>query len=465
MKVKKIIKKRLADTVTPVNLYLNIREKYSNSILLEGADFHGEEDSHSFICFNPVACFSVENNIITENYTYKDSTTKKIKDRKDVIIKLNSFIKQFSVDTSSEISKVDGVFGYSAYNAEKYFENIEIAENPSESYKIPEIHYCFYRYIIIFNHYRNELFIQENLIEGEKETISSIEILLNNLKNTTKSFRLVNEENSNFSDQQYMDIVSKGKQHCRLGDVFQIVLSRQFSQQYSGDDFNVYRALRYINPSPYLYYFDYGNFRIMGSSPEAQIKVNNEKVTINPIAGTFKRTGNAKKDSKLAEELKRDPKENAEHVMLVDLARNDISRNCRNVEVETYKEIQYFSHVIHMVSKVSGKLKDNSNTIKVLADTFPAGTLSGAPKYKAMQLIDKYENQDRSFYGGGIGFIGFNGDINHAIMIRSFLSKERTMFYQAGAGVVEKSEEINELNEVNNKLAALKKALKLAEEI
>ncbi len=465
MKVTKIIKKRLADTVTPVNLYLNIREKYKKSILLEGADFHGEKDSHSFICFNPVACFSVQDGEISEKYSYKNNHTEKIVDKLSVVGKLNEFIKQFDVVDNSDFSKVDGVFGYSAYNAEQYFENIEIATKPQEEHKIPELQYCFYRYVIIFNHFKNELYIQENLLEGEKETIASIEILLNNLRNTTKSFKLVDGEKSNFSNEEYMDIVKQGKKHCRLGDVFQIVLSRQFSQRYSGDDFNVYRALRYINPSPYLYYFDYDDFTIMGSSPEAQIRVDSNQVTINPIAGTFKRTGDSEKDSDLATELSKDPKENAEHVMLVDLARNDISRNCNNVKVDKYKEIQYFSHVIHMVSKVTGTLKTKGNTIKILADTFPAGTLSGAPKYKAMQLIEKYENQDRGFYGGGIGFIGFNGDINHAIMIRSFLSKDRKLYYQAGAGVVEKSIEINELNEVNNKLAALKKALQMAETI
>jgi anthranilate synthase component 1 len=305
----------------------------------------------------------------------------------------------------------------------------------------------------------------ENLREGETSQLETIHHLLIHLNFSTSGFSTLGDEVSNITDEEYKYMVSKGKEHCHRGDVFQVVLSRQFSQSFEGDDFNVYRSLRSVNPSPYLFYFDYGTYRIFGSSPEAQLRVMDKKATIFPIAGTFRRTGNDEKDKELARELCLDPKENAEHVMLVDLARNDLSRNASGVQVETFREVQFYSHVIHLVSKVSGELDTDANLMSVLGESFPAGTLSGAPKYRAMQLIDLYENQRRGFYGGCIGFLGFNKSLNHAIVIRSFLSKNKKLYYQAGAGIVADSSEENELQEVNNKLAALKKAILLANDI
>lgn len=259
--------------------------------------------------------------------------------------------------------------------------------------------------------------------------------------------------------------MKKAKEHCFRGDVFQLVLSRRFFQNFKGDEFNVYRTLRSINPSPYLFFFDYGDFKIFGSSPEAQLIVQDGKAEIHPIAGTFKKTGDDKKDLISAKELAKDPKENSEHVMLVDLARNDLSRNGTNVVVEKNREIQFYSHVIHLVSKVTCKMKTTTNTFRVVADTFPAGTLSGAPKHKALQLIDKYEKIKRNFYGGAIGYMDFNGNFNHAIIIRSFLSLNNQLHYQAGAGIVADSIPESELQEVYNKLGALDKALIQAEKI
>ena len=325
--------------------------------------------------------------------------------------------------------------------------------------------YFVYKYIIAINHFQNTLYLVENIFDNQEEGLDRIENMLYNRNIATYPFNPVDKEESNISDKEYMEMVSKGKEHCKRGDVFQIVLSRQFNQQFVGDEFNVYRTLRSINPSPYLFYFDYGNYKIFGSSPEVQLEIKEGKAVIHPIAGTFKRTGNDEEDKKLAEKLMIDQKENSEHVMLVDLARNDLSRNASGVTVETYREIQYFSHVLHMVSVVSGKLSEKYNPVQVMADTFPAGTLSGAPKYKAMELIDKYEKNRRGYYGGCIGYIGFNGDFNHAILIRSFLSKNNNLFYQAGAGIVVESVEENELNEVNNKLAALKSAIEQARAI
>ena len=322
--------------------------------------------------------------------------------------------------------------------------------------------YRLYQYVIAINHFKDELFICENRIAGIESDLPAIESLIRSKDIPVYPFRSAGEECSNMNDDTYMQIVKKGIASCHRGDVFQIVLSRRFEQKFQGDEFNVYRALRNINPSPYLFYFDYGDYKLMGSSPESQLVVRDGKAIVHPIAGTFKRTGDDETDHQSAQNLLNDSKENAEHVMLVDLARNDLSRLCDNVEVSHYRQVQYFSHVIHMVSEVTGMVRAGSNPFELLAKTFPAGTLSGAPKFKAMELIDSYEPSARTYYGGGIGFMGFDGNCNHAIMIRTFLSRANTLYYQAGAGIVAASRPENELQEVNNKLGALKNAIVMA---
>ncbi|HEX3010151.1 MAG TPA: anthranilate synthase component I family protein [Bacteroidales bacterium] len=458
------VKKILADTITPVSIYLKLRDIFPNSVLMEGADSQGSRNSYSFIALEPVAEFMVEDAKATLRFPH-GSDQFDITREQTVIDLMTRFIRSFETVSVDPAIVVNGLFGYSSYDAIQYFESIKLTSKKKDEEKIPEIRYAFYRYIIAINHFQNTLTIIENVFNGGESQIGYIEGLLQNLTFPAYRFSPQNCETSNLSDQEYMDMVSKGKDHCHRGDVFQIVLSRGFSQQFTGDDFNVYRSLRSINPSPYLYYFDYGSYRIFGSSPEAQLEVKGDKAYIHPIAGTFRRTGNDEKDKELAIALSNDPKENAEHVMLVDLARNDLSRNAENVKVETFREIQYYSHVLHMVSVVSGCLPIGSNPFQVMADSFPAGTLSGAPKFKAMELIDTYENKRRGFYGGCLGYMGFNGDFNHAIMIRSFLSKNNVLYYQAGAGIVADSKEENELHEVNNKLMALKKAIDLAKNI
>ncbi|SFE68858.1 anthranilate synthase component I family protein [Sunxiuqinia elliptica] len=459
------VRKILADTLTPVSVYLKFRELFPNSILLESSDYHGNENAYSFICIKPLACFTADQGVITTELQGKQLAQKEVADHHTVAVELESFFKSFQLTGDVEEAPANGLFGYLTFDSIQYFEKIDITATRHEAYAIPEAKYCFYKYILAIDHSKDMISLIENLPEGEPAEMGQISSLLKNLSFPDTHFDLVGEERSNITDEAYRQMVTKGKEHCFRGDVFQIVLSRQFAQQYKGDEFNVYRALRSVNPSPYLFFFDYGDFRIFGSSPEAQLRIKDGRAIINPIAGTFRRTGNDEQDRVLAEKLCADPKENAEHVMLVDLARNDLSRNAAEVVVDSYREVQYFSHVIHLVSEVSGKLPKEANMVSVLGDSFPAGTLSGAPKHMAMQLIDRYENQRRSYYGGAIGFLGFDNSLNHAIMIRSFLSKGKTLYYQAGAGVVADSVEENELQEVNNKLAALKKAIELAREI
>ena len=457
-------KKLLADTLTPVNIYLKLRDVFAGSILLESSDYHGHENSLSFICCDPIASFEVVDNEASILYPDGKAEQIKISGVGHVTSLLEDFRNKFDVQQQVGSKYPNcGLFGYLSYDAVRFFETVTIDQKKK---MIPDAIYKLYRYVIVVDHFSNELSLFEHSHQSvTPSSLDRIEQIIFSNRFSTYKFSLVNGEESNFTDEEFLKVIEKGKEHCYRGDVFQIVLSRRFQCGFKGDEFNVYRALRSINPSPYLFYFDYGNFKLIGSSPEAQLQVKGGKAHIYPIAGTFRRSGNDQEDAAIAERLAADEKENAEHVMLVDLARNDMSRNASSVHVEVFKEIQYYSHVIHLVSKVTGTLASDSSIIGMAADTFPAGTLSGAPKHMAMTLINKYENTNRTFYGGAIGFIGFDGSFNHAIMIRTFLSHENKLIYQAGAGVVSKSQAESELQEVNNKLTALRKAVLMAEKI
>jgi anthranilate synthase component 1 len=460
IKFKTIHKTKIADTVTPVGLYLRFRDTFANTLLLESSDYHSKEESFSFIAIDPVVTIKAENHHL--NFSHKGVELKKQKIGRNFNAIFESYSQSIDLACSAELKSFNGLYGYTTYDAVQYFENIALHVDASPS-EIPLMQYSFYRFIIAINHFNDEMTLIENIEEGTASRIKEIQTIIDSQSFNTQKFEITGEETSNCTNEDFKEYVVKAKSHCKRGDVFQLVLSRQFQQKFKGDEFNVYRALRSINPSPYLFYFDYGSFKLMGSSPEAQIKISDGKAIINPIAGTFRRTGDMAEDLKLGKKLSADKKETAEHVMLVDLARNDLSKHADNVTVDVFKEVQYFSHVIHLVSTVSGQLK--GSPIEIVGDTFPAGTLSGAPKYKAMQLIDLYENQSRGFYGGAVGIIGLDGSVNLAIAIRSFVSKNNVLYYQAGAGIVIHSDEEKELQEVNNKLAALNKALILAENI
>jgi anthranilate synthase component 1 len=454
----------LADLQTPVGIYLKIRDLYTNSVLLESSDYHGVENSYSYIGFCPIGGISVNQFLIKEEYPDGSKIETPVISKLTVAERFDAFLKSVELVKNDNPVGINGLFGYSSYESVQYFEDVKLAARETVPGSMPGLHYVLFKYIIAVNHFNNELTIIENLLEGETSKISDIEEILENNNIATYEFSAVGDEKCDISNEDYKKMVTRGKEECFKGNVFQIVLSRRFYQQYKGDDFMLYRTLRSVNPSPYLFYFNFGDFRIFGSSPEAHLVVDakKQKAFIKPIAGTFRRTGNDEKDAELAEKLSTDKKENAEHVMLVDLARNDLSRNTDHVEVEVFREVQYYSHVLHLVSSVSGQLKPDTKIIKLFADTFPAGTLSGAPKIKAMQLIDSIEPHDRGPYGGCLGYIGFDGSMNQAITIRSFVSKNNTLYYQAGAGVVAKSDEESELQEVNNKLAALKRAVEVA---
>lgn len=454
-------KKILADTLTPVSAYLRIRDKFPNSLLLESSDYHTQNNSFSYICCNPIASIKVAQEIITQTYPDGTTETLPITPQTDVAKVIHDFSQKFSVPENTFKFASAGLFGYMTYDAVRYFEDITLSKKEN-SVDIPDIYYAVYQNSIAIDHFKSEAYLFAHCYQTESN-VAELERLLNTKSAATYPFVKEGAPQSNLTDEEHRAHVALAKKHCQRGDVFQLVLSRRFSQQFKGDEFNVYRALRSINPSPYLFYFDYGNFKIFGSSPEAQLIVKDGKAEIHPIAGTYKRSGNDERDAELAKKLAQDDKENSEHVMLVDLARNDLSRNGSNVQVATYREVQYFSHVIHLVSKVTAQTKGDSPTMQIVADTFPAGTLSGAPKHKAMQLIEQYEKTSRAAYGGAIGFMDFKGNFNHAILIRSFLSQNHTLYYQAGGGLVAASEPESELQEVYNKLGALTQALDIAE--
>ena len=456
-------KKIIADTITPVSIYLKLRDKYPHSLLLESSDYHANNNSFSYICCNPIASIEVKNEMINMQFPDGKLTEKPITKEVNVMEEIQAFAEMFQTQDESYSFIHNGLFGYTGYDAVRYFEKVSIQQKENKL-DIPDMYYAVYQNIIAINHFNNEAYLFSHTYQKE-DNLKELYNLITVQDFAEFNFELDGEITSNIDDETYRNNVLKAKEHCARGDVFQLVLSKRFSQKYKGDDFNVYRALRSVNPSPYLFYFDYGNFKIFGSSPEAQIVIQDDMAEIHPIAGTIKRTGDDEKDAAAAQQLAKDPKENSEHVMLVDLARNDLSRNTSGVEVETYREIQFFSHVIHLVSKVTGKKKKDIPSLQLVADTFPAGTLSGAPKHKALQLIEKYETVNRTFYAGAIGVMDFKGNFNHAIMIRTFLSKNHQLHWQAGAGIVTDSTPENELQEVYHKLGALTKALNIATQL
>ena len=450
----------LADLYTPVGIYMRLRDIYPQSALMESSDYHDSNNSHSFIGINPIASVAISHGEAICNFPNGETTRHEVNKDYKSDKAINAFISRFKVE--GEYASYCGLYGYTAFNAVRYFEDIAVKDTTMEKNDAPDMMYILYRDIIVFDHFNNKLTI---VTLGEESALDDIYRQMNKANVHAYDFHPTGETTSPLTDEEHKANIRQGIKHCLRGDVFQIVIARRFIQKYEGDDFKLYRALRSINPSPYLFYFDFGGFRIFGSSPETHCRIEGRKAYIDPIAGTTKRTSDAEADRKAAEYLRNDAKENAEHVMLVDLARNDLSRNCHDVKVDFYKDLQYYSHVVHLVSRVSGTLDEGADPIKAFIDTFPAGTLSGAPKVRAMQLISEIEPHNRGAYGGCIGFIGLNGSLNQAITIRTFVSRNGELWFQAGGGIVAKSDEEYELQEVNNKLGALRRAILMAEKM
>ena len=455
----------LADLFTPVSVYMRLRDTSPQSVLLECSDYHDRASSRSFVCINPIGGVSVRRGKVERTYPDGTSDTAEISPEYTCGMAINDFLSAFGV--SGDLSRWCGLYGYTSFNAVRYLENIDVKDNGAGNNDAPDICYQLFRDVIVFDHFDGKMTLVTLAEDGEDVSGRMDRLMLKLARGNVNvyPFSRVGVVTSPLTDAQHKDNIRRGIVHCMRGDVFQVVLSRRFVQKYEGDDFALYRALRSINPSPYLFYFDFGGFRLLGSSPETHCRVENRRAFIDPIAGTTRRTGDSLADKKAAEALKNDPKENAEHVMLVDLARNDLSRNCHDVRVDLYKDVQYYSHVIHLVSRVSGELDDGADPVKAFMDTFPAGTLSGAPKVRAMQIISELESHCRGAYGGCVGYIGLSGELNQAITIRTFVSRNGELWMQAGGGIVAASDEERELQEVNNKLGALRKAVEMAERI
>ena len=470
MQFQSYTKTLLADLYTPVGIYMRLRDLYPQSALMESSDYHDASNSSSFIGIYPLGSVAISHGKAILSMPDGATITHTVNNTYRCDNAINQFIHAIKV--TGDGSQYCGLYGYTAFNAVRYFENIAVKDTTMQKNDAPDMLYILYRDIIVFDHFNNKMTLvtlvpQNNDAEAMKvageEALHHLETAINRQSVKPYAFHPVGNYTSPLTDEERKANIRRGIQHCLRGDVFQIVISRRFIQRYEGDDFKLYRALRSINPSPYLFYFDFGGFRIFGSSPETHCRIENRKAYIDPIAGTTRRTGDAEADRRGAEYLRNDPKENAEHVMLVDLARNVLSRNCHNVKVDFYKDLQYYSHVIHLVSRVSGELDEGADPIKAFIDTFPAGTLSGAPKVRAMQLISQYEPHNRGAYGGCIGYIGLNGNLNQAITIRTFVARNGELWFQAGGGIVAKSNEDYELQEVNNKLGALRRAIAMAE--
>lgn len=464
--MKSFSKTILADLHTPVSVYLKLRDMSAQSVLMECSDYHDAANSRSFIALNPMGHVAIGHGRVELKFPTGNTVTKELTDAYRCEDAMTEFLS--GVNVEGEGSEFCGLYGYTSFNAVRYFENIAVKDETQDRNDAPDILYSLFRDILVFDHFNNKLTVVTVVDDGESSTVADGRIaeILSRIERAAAQvfpFRCLGEATSTLTDDEHRENIRRGIRHCLRGDVFQIVLSRRFVQCYEGDDFQLYRSLRSVNPSPYLFYFDFGGFRLIGSSPETHCRIEGEKAYIDPIAGTAKRTGDAEADRRAAEYLRNDPKENAEHVMLVDLARNDLSRNCHDVKVEFYKDLQYYSHVVHLVSRVSGTLNAGANPVKTFIDTFPAGTLSGAPKVRAMQLISEYEPHSRGAYGGCVGYIGLNGSLNQAITIRTFVSRNGELWFQAGGGIVAKSDVEYELQEVNNKLGALRAAIRNVE--
>jgi anthranilate synthase component I len=469
-----------ADLLTPVLAYLKIRKEGQQNFLFESVEGSANMARYSFIGRDPEKIFSNKGMEITELI---NGSSKKI--NASIFEYVREELKKYKQPKVEGLPDfTGGIVGYLG------FENIALVEKvinfTTESFENPDSILGLYNSILAFDHYKHQIILISNakidestdLERAFSEAKEKIKELRNDLQKPIEynsNFSLKNHVTGEFDSTEFCQQVECGKKNIVEGDIFQIVLSKRFSSKYKGDLLNVYRALRIINPSPYMYYLDLNlpegqsknNFKIIGTSPEDLLKVKNRKAQVLPIAGTRRRGRNNEEEKSLEEDLMSDPKEIAEHTMLVDLGRNDLGRVCEygTVAVTESMRIQKYSHVMHIVSKVEGTLSIDKDSIDALMSCFPAGTVSGAPKIRAIQLINDYEKEERNVYAGAVGYFDFSGNLDMCIAIRTLFAKGDTIYWQAGAGIVADSVPQLEAKEVRNKSAAMINALKYAEVI
>lgn len=463
-----------ADLLTPVLAYLRIRSKGDFSFLLESVEGIGRLARYSFIGHSPSAT------IISDDEKLVISSDKGMKEESsNLLAYLSNQVDSFKHPEIDDLPDfTGGIVGYLGFEVVAEIEK-NINFNNVKMDQFPEAMLGLFDSIIAFDHYKHRIILITNIFVREgsdleelynnaKKKIEDLKLIIQKPVELPETFQLTGTINNEINVSNFQNKIEKIKNNIYEGDVFQLVLSERFSSDYEGDLVNLYRSLRIINPSPYMYIFEFNkDLTIIGTSPEDLLKVQNSKATILPIAGTRRRGNTETEDIELEKDLLSDEKEIAEHTMLVDLARNDLGRVCKHNTVKLTEKmtIHRFSHVMHIVSRVEGELNNKSNCIDALKASFPAGTVSGAPKIRAIQLINEYEEVSRGPYAGSVGYIDFKGNLDMCIAIRTLFADGKNIYWQAGAGIVADSKPELELREIKNKSAVLESALKYAEVI
>lgn len=469
-----VSKRMLADVLTPVSLFLSIREAADHPFLLESVEGGEHLARYSFIGRNPYQKLIFDGKSTTIELPDGSSNTLE----ESYFYALEQLTNQHSEPKIAELPRLTGgAVGYSSYDTIREVEHLP--DGPKPDLDMPEALWCFYDEIFAFDHVKQQVVLMKTVfVEGStdlKEAYQQAEKSLDEMEKSALQaikpageFELdANKITSNIEEKRFYEIVEKAKEYIYEGDIFQVVLSQRFEVPFRGDKFTLYRALRMVNPSPYLFFLDFDNFAMVGSSPEVLVRVTEKEVRLLPIAGTRPRGSNHDEDLQYEEDLKNDPKEIAEHIMLVDLGRNDLSRVCipGSVHLERNQSIERFSHVMHIVSDVVGEIAPGKSSVDALKQCFPAGTVSGAPKIRAMEIIDELEPTKRGPYAGAVGYFDFSGNMDTCIAIRTMLVTDKSVYIQAGAGIVADSSPEKEFEETKNKAAALVEALSLALEI
>lgn len=460
----------LADHVTPIQVFMALRGAGTPSFMLESVENRDQWGRYSFIGVNP-------KKEIKMNGTEIEIDGKK-QTVENHIAYLMEMVNGYRSPVLADKPKLTGGFiGYFGYDTIRFVEK-KLTNVPEDDLHMPECHLCMYDEIIAFDHLTNRVIVIQNVHESDdlETKYKSLEPRAKQMIERIDNFRMVRKEHevknetkvvSNLTKEEYKSNVEKAKEYIRNGDIFQVVLSQRFEVESEADPFDVYRCLRTTNPSPYLYFFDFVDYQIAGASPEMLVSVTNGIVTTKPIAGTVPRGTTKKEDDILVRQLMHDPKEQAEHTMLVDLGRNDVGKVSRfgTVRVDNFMSVEKYSKVTHLVSDVQGELREDKTALDALMSILPAGTLSGAPKVRAMEIIDELENKKRGLYGGTVGYLAFDGNIDTCIAIRTVLFKDGKGYVQAGAGIVADSEPEKEYEETKNKALAVINAIREAAEL
>jgi len=474
IQMKTFQKQLLADMDTPVSSYFKLNE-HSASLLLESMEGDGRNGRYSIIGIKPLLSFiRYPDRTVIEN---PDSGEEKTL-RGDPFDHLRAVLSSFKFE-ATEPYECGFLAGYVCYDAVRYIENIPA--NSENDLQLPDMHFILPSEVVIFDNFTHTLKLLVHLEDSgdsstlERKASQQLDALVTKITHHTPKIQEISKLTPtttpplkiNIATEDYCQSVIKAKQYIRNGDIFQVVLSRRFQTDIHCGAFDIYRMLHLINPSPYMFYINFDDVKLIGSSPETMVKYDENKILVRPIAGTRKRGTSVEEDAAIAAELLKDEKELAEHEMLVDLGRNDVGRIARygSVKLESYKQVENYSHVMHIVSTVSGELRQGRDAVDVFKACFPAGTVSGAPKVRAMEIIDELEKTRRGPYAGAVGYFDFCGRTDTCITIRTMVVKGKTAYWQAGGGIVADSDPAYELEETENKARALLKAISLAEEV